>query len=179
MAKMFLVTTHLLYPELRLLGESCQVGDGALASFRFLYPATFGSKINGAGSPTKAYGGGSPTKAHGGADEDGADVAWEDHEEDAAAPGTPLGTPSGGITVGVGATSGVVGVASGLDNMPKLSQQNRQALLARLQAYLDPSTSGVEQGNMDILEPRLRPMIDWVAKEVRNEFVARRGEAFE
>ena len=35
---MFLVTTHLRYPDLGLLDHGCQVGDGADAAYRFLYP---------------------------------------------------------------------------------------------------------------------------------------------
>jgi hypothetical protein len=37
MSKMFLVTTHLQYPELGLLTETCTVGDGAEQAFMYLY----------------------------------------------------------------------------------------------------------------------------------------------
>jgi hypothetical protein len=159
MAKMFLVTTHLLYPGLNLLADNCQVGDGALASFRFLYPVTFGSKT--VGSPSKQNTSSSGTN---GVDEDGEDVSWEDECENGA-PGTPGSTRP--VTPGRdGATTGVVGVASGLDKMPVVNQSKRQALLSRLQSYLDPDTGGIASGNIDVLEPRLKPMIHWVAQEV-------------
>jgi len=38
MSKMFLVSTHLRYPHLALLDESCIVGDGAAAAFVHLFP---------------------------------------------------------------------------------------------------------------------------------------------
>jgi len=38
MSKMFLVSTHLRYPHLGLVSDTCQVGDGAAAAFTHLYP---------------------------------------------------------------------------------------------------------------------------------------------
>lgn len=39
MAKMFLVSTHLAFPQARLLNASCAVGDGAEQAFDYLFPA--------------------------------------------------------------------------------------------------------------------------------------------
>ena len=39
MTKMFLVSTHLAYPEARILDDDCAVGDGADAAFDFLFPS--------------------------------------------------------------------------------------------------------------------------------------------
>ena len=38
MAKMFLVSTHLAFPQAHLLDASCAVGDGAEQAFDYLYP---------------------------------------------------------------------------------------------------------------------------------------------
>ena len=45
-AKMFLVSTHLRYPSLRLVDDTCQVGDGAAAAFTHLYPNLGKSKYD-------------------------------------------------------------------------------------------------------------------------------------
>lgn len=44
-AKMFLVSTHLLYPQLHLLRHSCVVGDGAAPAFIALFPALQRSQV--------------------------------------------------------------------------------------------------------------------------------------
>eukprot|EP00615_Pteridomonas_danica_P013229 CAMPEP_0114329820 /NCGR_PEP_ID=MMETSP0101-20121206/1320_1 /TAXON_ID=38822 ORGANISM="Pteridomonas danica, Strain PT" /NCGR_SAMPLE_ID=MMETSP0101 /ASSEMBLY_ACC=CAM_ASM_000211 /LENGTH=146 /DNA_ID=CAMNT_0001459587 /DNA_START=519 /DNA_END=956 /DNA_ORIENTATION=- len=43
MSKMFLVTTHLLYPEIGLLDDTCQVGDGASPALAILFG--FGDRV--------------------------------------------------------------------------------------------------------------------------------------
>jgi hypothetical protein len=55
MSKCFLVSTHLRYPELKLLDLDCQVGDGASESFRYLYRSRTKARARKAAEDTAVF----------------------------------------------------------------------------------------------------------------------------
>jgi len=105
MSKVLLVTAHLWYPELKLLDDKCQVGDGANAAFDYLFAPAGGS----------------------------------------AATSSSLGRLTGGA-----AASAVA----------DLRQRRLRVVFDRLD----------DADALDALEPRLGPMIRWLAARARAKF---------